>query len=110
MHTERQDWFGSTIGLGGRRKFDRARGEGWEGVGEKPHFSQSTREMGHPGTRRKDPLLAKDARNGAPRTRRKGPTSRKVREKWGTLAPGGKTHFSQRTREMGHPGEKPHFS
>jgi hypothetical protein len=45
---ERQDWFGSTIGHGGRRRFGGALAEGWEGVGEKPHFSQRTREMGHP--------------------------------------------------------------
>src|ERR1700690_216741 len=44
----RQDWFASTTGLGGRRKFDRALVEGRVGVGEKPHFSQRTREMGHP--------------------------------------------------------------
>ncbi len=48
MLTERRDWFGSTTGLGGRRQFDRALAEGREGACEKPHFSQRTREMGHP--------------------------------------------------------------
>jgi hypothetical protein len=33
---------------GGRRKFGRAVVEVREGVGERPHFSQRTREMGHP--------------------------------------------------------------
>jgi len=33
---------------GGRRRFDRALVEGRKGVGERPHFSQRTREMGHP--------------------------------------------------------------
>src|SRR5579863_4018668 len=46
MHTEKRDWFGSTIGLGGKRRFGGALAERWEGVGEKPHFSQRTREMG----------------------------------------------------------------
>jgi hypothetical protein len=36
MLAGRRDWFGSTIGLGGRRKFDRALAEGF---GEKPHPS-----------------------------------------------------------------------
>ncbi len=41
-------WFGSTSALGGRGKFDRALVQGREGFGEKPHFSQRTRETGHP--------------------------------------------------------------
>jgi len=48
VRIRRRDWSGSTAGLGGRRKFDRALVEGWEGAGEKPHFSQRRREMGHP--------------------------------------------------------------
>jgi len=114
---------------------------GHPGVGENPHFSQRTREMGHPGCWRKSPLLAKDARNGAPgvgenphfsqRTREMGhpgvgenpsrkerekwgtrvsakiPTSRKEREKWGTRGVGENPHFSQKTREMGHPAKIP---
>jgi hypothetical protein len=51
MLTEKRDWFGSTIGLGGRRKFDGVLAKGWAGVGENPHFSQRTREMGHPAAR-----------------------------------------------------------
>ena len=38
----------ATTGLGACRKFDRALAGGREGFGEKPHFSQRTREMGHP--------------------------------------------------------------
>jgi len=33
---ERRGWFGSTTGLGGRRKFGGALAEGWEGVSESP--------------------------------------------------------------------------
>ena len=42
------DWSGSTTGRGGRR-FAGALAEGREGISEKPHFSQTTREMGLPG-------------------------------------------------------------
>src|SRR5579863_2871873 len=54
-------------------------------MGHPAKIPTSRKERGKWGTRRKTPLLAKDARNGAP---------------------GEKPHFSQRTREMGHPGEK----
>src|SRR5579862_2603821 len=47
-HTRRRGGFGSTTGLGGRRKLGGALAEGREGV------------------QRKAPLLAKNARNGAP--------------------------------------------
>jgi putative transposase len=48
MHPERRDWFGSTTGPGGRREFGVALADGLAGC------------------RRKTPLLAKNARNGAP--------------------------------------------
>ena len=35
MHTGKRDWFGSTIGLGGRKKFGGALVEGRESLGEK---------------------------------------------------------------------------
>jgi hypothetical protein len=44
MLTERRDWFGLTIGLGGRRKFVRAPVEGGRVSAKKPHpfeFAQS---------------------------------------------------------------------
>jgi hypothetical protein len=53
MPTESRGWFGSTIGLGGGRKFGGALAEGRD-VGERPHVSLSAG------------FLAKNARNGAP--------------------------------------------
>ena len=66
MPTESRDWFGSTIGLGGRRKFGGALAEGWRGVGEKPHpstgsgqaFSQKRGEVGHPAESSTTPAAA----------------------------------------------------
>jgi hypothetical protein len=39
----------------GKRKFERARAECRNGGSEKPHFSQRTREMGHPASEQLTP-------------------------------------------------------
>jgi hypothetical protein len=98
--TERREWFGTTIGLGGRRKFGGALAEGREGVGEKPRFSQRTREMGHPATA---PRLTErqdwfGTTIGLGGRRKFGGALAEDRE-----GVSEKPHFSQRTREMGHP-------
>ncbi len=48
LHTGKREWFGSTIGLGGRRKFAGGPDERWAGVGEKPHNSQGNASNGAP--------------------------------------------------------------
>src|SRR5580693_4323535 len=89
--TERRDWFGSTTGLGGRRKFGGALAEGWWSGSEKP-TSRKGREKW--GTRTTDLIHTEldlvggenpaERWLGVGRVPAKSPTSRKGREKWGT--------------------------
>jgi len=62
-------WSGSTTGRGGKTKVAAALAEACKRVSKNPHFSQTTREMGHPAYFRIEsivPALAKGARTGHP--------------------------------------------